>query len=398
MLICAALSDSNSTIKCSGFGKDVIATADCLNQLGADIEITDDVIKVSPVKKIDRHTRSILNCGESGSTLRFLLPVAAAMDVSVEFRGEGRLPQRPLSPLYEQMVDHGVSMSPNGYLPLTCDGRLQGGKYIMGGNVSSQFISGLLMALPLTNEDSEIIITGKRESTPYVDITIDVMRKFGVDIATVETGYQIKAGGRYHTPGEMSVEGDWSGAAFWIVAGCIGKEPIRSLGVSYENSVQGDRYVVDALRAMGADIRCDSEGVTAMPSQLHGIEVDCKDIPDLVPALSVAAAMAKGKTVFHGIERLRIKESDRVDSVCNILKAFGIECSSTKESMTIIGGNIPKPAVIDPANDHRIAMAAAIMASVTDGESILEDTSCTEKSYPQFFKSFMDLGGSYLEI
>lgn len=398
MLICAALSDTTSKIRCAGYGKDVTATADCLNQFGANIEITDDIIKVSPVRKIDKNIRCILNCGESGSTLRFLLPIAAALDASAEFRGEGRLPQRPLSPLYEQMVAHGISMSPNGSLPLTCDGRLHGGKYTMGGNVSSQFVSGLLMALPLAAENSEIIITGKRESTPYINITIDVMKKFGIDIVTVENGYQITGGSQYHSPGDMAVEGDWSGAAFWIVAGCIGKEPIRCQGISYDLSVQGDKYVIDALRAMGADIRCDNEGVTAMPSRLHGIKTDCKDIPDLVPALAVAAAMAQGNTIFHGIERLRLKESDRVATVCDMLKAFGVDCSSTEESMTIVGGSIPKPAVIDPANDHRIAMAAAIMASVTEGESILDDTSCTEKSYPQFFKSFMVLGGSYVEI
>lgn len=398
MLICAALSDTNSIIRCSGYGKDVIATADCLNQLGADIEIIDDIIKVSPIKKVDKNTRCILNCGESGSTLRFLLPVAAALDTLAEFRGEGRLPQRPLSPLYEQMTAHGVTMSPNGTLPLTCDGRLQGGRYVLGGNVSSQFVSGLLMALPLADENSEIIITGQRESTPYIDITIDVMKKFGIDIVTADNGYHITGRCQYHSPGDMTVEGDWSGAAFWIVAGCIGKEPIRCQGISYDHSVQGDRQVVDVLRAMGADIICDNESVTAMPSELHGIEIDCKDIPDLVPALSVAAAMADGNTVFYGIERLRIKESDRVATVCDILKAFAIECSSTEGSLTVVGGCIPKPAVIDPANDHRIAMAAAILASVTEGKSVLKDTSCAEKSYPQFFRSFMDLGGSCDEI
>jgi 3-phosphoshikimate 1-carboxyvinyltransferase len=398
ILICAALSDLPSKIRCTGYGKDVLATADCLNQLGAGIEIVDDIINVSPVKKINKDTRCILNCGESGSTLRFLLPIAAALDASSEFRGEGRLPQRPLSPLYEQMVAHGVSMSPNGSLPLTCDGKLKGGRYTLGGNVSSQFVSGLLMALPLADEDSEIIITGQRESTPYIDITIDVMKKFGVDIVTVENGYQINGGCQYRTPGDLAVEGDWSGAAFWIVAGCIGKEPIRCQGISYEHSVQGDRAVVDVLRAMGADIRCENDSVTAMPSQLHGIDTDCKDIPDLVPALAIAAAMAEGNTVFYGIERLRLKESDRVATVCDILRSFNIECSSTEGSLTVIGGGKPKPAIIDPANDHRIAMAAAIMASVTEGESVITDTSCTEKSYPQFFRSFMDLGGNYVEI
>ncbi len=398
ILICAALSDMPSKIRCTGYGKDVLATADCLNQLGAEIEIIDDIIKVSPVKKINKNTRCILNCGESGSTLRFLLPIAAALDTSAEFHGEGRLPQRPLSPLYEQMAAHGVSMNPNGSLPLTCDGKLKGGRYTLGGNVSSQFVSGLLMALPLADEDSEIIITGQRESTPYIDITIDVMKKFGIDIVTVENGYQITGGCQYRTPGDMAVEGDWSGAAFWIVAGCIGKEPIRCQGISYEHSVQGDRAIVDVLRAMGADIRCDNDGVTAMPSQLRRIETDCKDIPDLVPALAIAAAMAEGNTVFYGIERLRLKESDRVATVCNILRSFNIECSSTEGSLTVIGGGKPKPAIIDPANDHRIAMAAAIMASVTEGESVITDTSCTEKSYPQFFKSFVNLGGSYVEI
>ncbi len=391
LLICSALSGEKGRLECSSLNDDIEITVSCLNALGADIRYENNFFDIVP---IDRPVPgAVLQCIESGSTLRFLLPVAAVLGADAVFDGHWRLAGRPLSPLYEQIKSHGVALSAAGCFPLTCKGRLTGGSYSMVGNVSSQFISGLLFALPLAKEDSHLQITGPVESRSYIDMTVNALETFGIVVNRTENGFFIPGGQTYRKPGNLMVEGDWSAAAFWLAAGVIGSGKIHCKGLDYRNSLQGDRAMADLLRKMGARIEETGEGLSVFPSELHGINADCADIPDLVPALSVAAACAGGTSVFHNISRLRLKESDRVGAICDMLGKFGISTEASENTLTVIGGK-PRRAVIDSRADHRIAMSAAIMATVAEGESIIECAGCVAKSYPAFFNDYIKLGGS----
>ena len=390
MLICAALASEPCTITCRSINRDMEATAACLNALGADIRYADGKFSISPITRVNKG--ATLDCGESGSTLRFLLPVAAALGADATFIGQGRLPERPLSPLYEEMTAHGIRMSANGHMPLTCQGTLPAGTYTIDGGVSSQFISGLLMALPLTGNESRIIITGKKESASYIDLTLNALRQFGIEVETTPEGYYIPGAQRYTTPGtQVTVEGDWSAAAFWLTAGAAGAKQITCSGLDYEHSAQGDRRIVDVLRSMGADITTAGGAVTARPSKLTATQIDCADIPDLVPIMAVAASAAQGTTLFDNIRRLRIKESDRVQSIMEMLSGAGISAYATENTLTVTGSPA-RSCAYNPSGDHRMAMAAAVLASVKGIRIRISDAECTAKSYPGFFDDLKALG------
>ena len=390
MLICAALSGTPCTIKCHSINRDMEATADCLNALGANITYADGEFSVKPITQIIRNAS--LDCGESGSTLRFMLPVAAALGADATFLGHGRLPERPLSPLYEEMTAHGIQMSANGHMPLTCRGTLPAGTYTIDGGVSSQFISGLLMALPLTGGESRIIITGKMESASYIGLTLNALAAFGIKILRTDDGFLIPGGQKFTTPSEVTIEGDWSGAAFWLVAGTASSDAICCDGVDWSESAQGDRRIVDILRLMGANIETGQGYVIAYPAPLKAARIDCADVPDLVPVLAVAASKAEGTTVFENTRRLRIKESDRIESVLTLLHAAGIEASATENTLSVTGGK-GHDCTCNPAGDHRMAMSAAVLASVHECVVRIEDAECTAKSYPDFWTHCSLMGG-----
>ena len=395
MLICAALADKPCTIVCRSVNRDMEATAACLNALGADITYADGKYTVNPITQINKG--ATLDCGESGSTLRFLLPVAAALGADATFTGQGRLPERPLSPLYEEMTSHGVKMTENGHMPLKCEGNLPAGLYTIDGGVSSQFISGLLMALPLTKQQSRIVITGKQESASYIGLTLNALKQFGIEIQPTTDGFIIAGGQEFITPAQqVAVESDWSAAAFWITAGVTGSKPITCSGLDYEQSAQGDRHIVDVLRRMGADITTGSNTVTARPSNLIATQIDCADIPDLVPIMAVAAASAQGTTLFNNISRLRIKESDRVQSIMELLSGAGITAYASENTLTVTGGPA-RSCTYNPSGDHRMAMTAAILASAMNVKITISDAECTAKSYPAFFDDFNALGGTIIK-
>lgn len=379
-LICAALCDSECRVFFDGTNDDVEATSDVLRELGAKIDKKEGYLSVSPIMKPIKDR--LLNCRESGSTLRFMLPVAAALGADARFTGEGRLPKRPLSPLYELMSASGVSMSEKGVMPLSCRGRLSGSSFDIDGSVSSQFITGLLLAAPLIGDRVTVNVTGKCESKPYIDITLSVMRKFGID--TKQSGSSYTVSGKYISPKEIIVGGDWSSAAFWLTAGALSDKPVSVRGLDLQ-SAQGDRFIAEKLSALGADITADQSGVTARPSKLTGARIDCADIPDLVPILSVAAAFADGETVFENISRLRAKESDRVLSIVTMLDGFGIQVRADQNTLTVRGGS-PRGARVDSCADHRIAMSGAILALSSGSECVIEGAECVSKSYPDFFK------------
>lgn len=400
LLIAAALYGNHTKIICNGkLSDDINATIKCLQALGAKITMGEGEISVHGIKTHVGNGEIDLFCAESGSTLRFMLPVVCALGVNAKFHPEGRLPQRPLSPLREELIAHGCFLDEVGTLPYKTYGKLRGGKFEIAGNISSQYITGLLLALPLLDEKSEIHVLGKLESRPYVDMTLEVLADFGVDI-TVESDSLITLGGirQNRTPNEnltFHADGDWSNAAFWLVAGAIGKNSVRMSGLR-ENSAQGDKAVLEILKRFGAKIEIDVlRNIAVSGAKLRGIEIDAADIPDLVPILSLAAACAEGTTRIYNAQRLRLKESDRLATVCDLLGTLGADITITDDGLIINGKSSGdadtfrlKGGTVSSHNDHRIAMTAAIAATVCSGEVIVTDSQAVNKSYPHFWQDY----------
>lgn len=330
-----------------------------------------------------------LNSIESGSTLRFMIPVAAALGKEVTFVGQGSLLSRPIGEYLTLLPLHGTQIKSNGYLPATISGKLGNGSFEVNGNVSSQYITGLLLALAALDGDSAVILKTELQSKPYVDMTIKVMKDYGVDIRETDFGYLVKGGQKFKVQ-DYIVEGDWSQAAFFLVGGAInGEVTVKGLDI---NSTQGDKAIVDVIKRFGADVKIDDKSVTVKKSELHGIELDATDIPDMVPAIAVLAANASGKTVIKGAERLRYKESDRIESVVYNLKALGADVEETSDGMIIYGGKKLHSAKLKGYNDHRIVMAFSV-AAMNIGDCEIDDAQSINKSYPSFFDDFNNLGG-----
>ena len=364
LLICAAFADKPTQLHCPETNRDMEATVDCLNALGARITRTDTGYTVFPATQLP--TEATLNCCESGSTLRFLLPVAGALGVDATFLMEGRLPQRPLSPLWEEMERMGCILTRPTAQTICCQGKLHPGAYRIDGGVSSQYITGLLLALSLLDEESHLEITGKIESRPYITLTKDAIQLFGGDPDRPGTT-------PFCSPGYLRVEGDWSNGAFFVTANALGSElTIHSLD---ETSVQGDRAVVALLQQL-------SEG---MPT------ISVADIPDLVPILSVAAAANRG-AVFTDIQRLRLKESDRVATTVDMIRSLSGKAEATADTLTVYGTGLTG-GTVSSHNDHRIAMAAAIASTVCTQSVTILGAEAVKKSYPQFWQEFTRLGG-----
>ena len=390
LLIAAFLSGTETSVEGSMFSRDVDATCGCLRALGADIRRTGNGLTVIPGALPGGEAR--LDCGESGSTLRFLLPVAASLGAEAAFDGQGKLPERPLSPLYEEMAAHGVRLTPQGSMPLRISGQLVSGTYEMAGNVSSQFFTGLLLALPRLPGDSEIRIRGRLESEPYVRMTENVLGKFGVRTERAGNAFRIPGGQRFRSPGRIRAEGDWSGAAFLLTAGALGTEGITVDGLD-ASSCQGDREILPLLEAFGAQTEKTPDSITIRGGNLRGIELDAAQIPDLVPVLAVAAACAEGDTRIRSIGRLRLKESDRVDSVLALIRSLGGEAEADENDMVIHGHGGLRGGEADAFGDHRIAMAAAVAAVRAERPVTIGGAESVSKSYPDFWDVYESLGG-----
>lgn len=368
MLICAAFSQEPTNLICPETNQDIEATAQCLEALGICIERRRRGYHVSPVNRIPE--MAVLNCHESGSTLRFLLPIVGALGINTTFKMEGRLPQRPLSPLWEEMERMGCKLKHISDSELQCSGKLRSGAYFIDGSVSSQFISGLLFATSLMDSDSKINIIGNLESAPYVTMTQKVMALFGVNT----DNFYIKGGQQYHSTGTITVEGDWSNGAFFLAAKALGN-PVEIKGLS-PDSEQGDRAAAQLLPALS-----------------QNITVSAADIPDLIPILSVLAAANQG-AVFTDIQRLRLKESDRVASVIAMIQALGGKAEQTESTLTVFGTGLTG-GTVDAHRDHRIAMSAAIAATVCKEPVTILGAECVIKSYPSFWDEYKKLGGHY---
>ncbi len=385
-LICAALGDKACEIVCSDSNADIDATVACLVSLGADIKRSENGFYVKPIEKILKCAN--LDCNESGSTLRFLLPLAASLGADCSFSMRGRLPKRPLSPLYELLESNGISLSPQGSNPLKIKGKLLSGNYSVAADVSSQFISGMLFALSVAEGDSTLTLEGSAESLPYVILTLDALTLFGADIVfDGKKRFEIKGRERLISPRKTIVGGDWSNAAFFLVAGAVGKDPVTVTGLD-ENSRQGDRGILDILVKMGARIEKSGEKITVFPSDLHGIDINAKNIPDLVPILAVAASVARGESKIFGASRLRLKESDRIESVCQTLTALGADVIPTFDGMIIHGKKRLIGGEVDSFNDHRIAMSASVASLVCENSVTVKRFEAINKSYPAFGENF----------
>ncbi len=386
-------------VLCTDLNQDIEATVGCLSALGAGVERMGDYFVVTPIKTIPR--RAVLDCGESGSTLRFLLPVVCALstlcadgDFSVSMVGHGRLPDRPLSPLYEELCAHGAVISPPGSNPLVISRGIGHGAYEIDGGVSSQFISGLLFALPLLDGESTLAVSGRIESAPYIHMTTDALAALTDAVGGGLPVFSVSARDKRRFFEDenraIPVGGDWSGAAFFLVGGVLAKEG-RSVTLAGLDPAtrQGDAAVVDVLRRMGGRIDLDEGGhYTAHASPLHGCEIDATQIPDLVPILAVAASVAEGETRITGAARLRLKESDRLLTVTAMLTSLGGDVTETEDGLIIRGRHTLCGGVVDAAGDHRIAMSAAIAATRCHGEVTICGAEAVAKSYPAFWDAF----------
>ncbi|MBQ2675798.1 MAG: 3-phosphoshikimate 1-carboxyvinyltransferase [Clostridia bacterium] len=386
-VICALLSRGKCRISPVDMSDDITATVKIAEKLGAVCTLCGDILDIDSSKAFLSDNLT-LDCVESGSTLRFMLAVTAAMGVNCEFIGRGRLPQRPLDDFYNLFPFHGANMTQN-HLPLTVSGKLESGKYTIRGDISSQFITGLLLSLPLLSGDSEIIISTALESKPYVDMTIECMAKFGVKVTETESGYLIKGDQKYK-PCEYHIEGDWSQSAFFLAAGVIGGD-VTLLNLN-PNSVQGDKEIFNILKRFNADIYFDNDKLHCKASKLKATDIDASQIPDLVPAIAVVAAFAEGKTKIYGAKRLKYKESNRIKSVCDGLMALGCNVTELDDGMEIMGTSL-HGGEIDCCNDHRIAMSMSVAASYVEGKSVINGYECINKSYPGFYEDFKSIGG-----
>lgn len=374
--------------------KDVIATVDCMNIGGASIVQNGNVFYSMPINNRPLYPITV-SCNESGSTLRFLLPVFSALGKKYTVLVNGRLSSRPLSPMYELLTENGVTLSENGKYPLSVHGTFTGGALSIDGSVSSQFITGLLMALPLTPNGGSITVSGDFQSRPYVDITVDAMKTFGVNVMVDGNKYTVPKAD-YVCPGDIRAGGDWSNAAFFLVAGAIGgKVTVSGLD---KNSKQGDKAIVEILKAFGANVDFDENGVTVSKSDLVAVDVDAKDIPDMVPSLAILASVAKGTTRIYNAQRLRIKESDRIKSVVEMVNNLGGEAHETDDGMLIVGKPYLTGGTVLSYNDHRIAMSAAVASVVSKAPVIIKGAEAVSKSFPEFYERIKEIGSDVKEI
>lgn len=390
LLICAGLCDEPTVISGVTRSDDIDATAECLRRLGVDVQFQGRVCVVTPNKAVSN--APVLDCRESGSTLRFMLPVAAALSDKASFVGSGRLPKRPIGDLVNAMKNGGVEFS-NDMLPLDISGKLTAGEYLLPGNVSSQYVSGLLMALSVTEGESEIILTSDLESTSYVNMTISTLSIFGADVEKTERGYKICGQRSLKSPHRAVADGDWSNAAFFIAAGAF-KDEVTVTGLD-PFSAQGDKKVCEFLKNFGAAVISVNSQVTVSAEKLHACHIDLTDTPDLLPILAVVAAAANGTSRFTGAKRLKLKESDRLLTVSDMINSLGGEAKVLPDGIIVKGKKHLSGGVVDSHNDHRIVMAAAVASTLCNNPVVIKDAQAVSKSYPDFFEDFKRLGGEY---
>ena len=390
-IICAALSKGRSVISNLIYSDDINATIDSLKLIGARFDKNGDSLIVHGIKKF-KHIVDEVNCKESGSTLRFIIPIFSLTDEEVIFTGSKTLMNRPQT-IYSKIFkddDNQFEINEN---KIVVNGSLKPRKYIVKGDVSSQFFSGLMFALPLLDGDSSIYIEGELESKSYVNLTIDILEKFGITISPFENGYHIP-GNQEYKPTDYTVEGDYSQASFHLVGGVL-SGLVRVTGLEH-NTFQGDKAIIEDIKHMKGKVIFMENGYITELSKTKGTTIDIADCPDLGPIISLIACLSEGTTHIKNISRLRIKESDRVQSTVSTLKMLGADIISSESEITINGvQSLVGGVILDSHNDHRIAMMISIAALVCDKEITLTNADAVNKSYPGFFDDYKALGGKY---
>lgn len=388
-IICAAMANGVSKISPVALSNDIKATIGCIKALGADAVLENNVLTVDGTNMYKNKT-ALLDCGESGSTLRFFIPIAAVGNVNATFVGKGKLPQRPIGIFTEALPKAGTVCKTEGGLPLEIKGQLKSGIFEIPGNVSSQFITGLLLALPILEGDSEIVLTSPLESVGYIAMTIRTMKQFGVNIQATEKGWHIK-GGQSYKPCDYTTDGDWSQAAFFMVLGAVsGKVTVKGVA---KDSTQGDKKCAEILARFGAKVTQLDNEVTVEKGELKAITIDASQIPDLVPVLSVCAAFAEGTTKIINAERLRIKECDRLKATAELLNNLGGKVKELSDGLEITGVSSLKGGNVNGYNDHRIVMSAAVCAARSDEDITATFAMSINKSYPDFYIDYNSIGG-----
>lgn len=384
-IICAALCKGKSVVSPACHSEDIDATIGCVTALGAVVEEKNGSFYITGINREAIKNRSVtLDCGESGSTLRFMLPIAAALGANATFIGHGRLPERPIDALTDILNANGVKCSSNS-LPLTTNGSLTPNEYKISGNISSQYLTGLLFAIAINGGSAAL--TTELQSAGYIDLTVKIMSDFGVKITKSGTIYTAKGD---FLPTNTIIEGDWSQSCFFLSAAALGgKITLKGLDLA---STQGDKSVIGLYKNFGAEIQVEDKKILAEGKNLNAIKINCAQIPDAVPALAAVAAMANGITEICGGERLRIKETDRIKTVVEGLAAMGVKVEELPDGMKITGGKITGGRV-NGAGDHRIVMAFAVLGAFAQGETVIEGYKSVNKSYPTFFEDFKNLGG-----
>lgn len=387
ILIAAYLSGHKVCVHNAGNSNDVLATVGALQSLGAQVQVSNGSVTIL---RQTLPSKATVDCNESGSTLRFLLPVAAALNVNATFTGQGRLLSRPIRELAQALNGNGAKIDASDTDAFYVSGKLSAGEFTVPANVSSQYITGLLFALPLLDGDSKITLIGETVSAGYLDITLDVLQRFGIVIERTDYGYFVKGNQRYVATDDVTVEGDYSGAAFPLSLGAIcGKVTVKGLNAL---SLQGDAQIVRVLKKFGAKVTVRNDSVCVEKQHLNAIQLDCENIPDLVQIISVVASYAQGVTVLKNVNRLRLKESDRVQAIIEQLHAAGIRCEFDNGCLFIYGG-APIGASFCGGNDHRTVMSATVLALAAKGESTIADCQPFSKSYPEFYNDISRLGG-----
>ena len=382
-LVIAALSEHPSRLTIDGVSDDIRATVDCLSALGAQISRRGDTLTVIPLKREKAEKRVILLPRESGTTLRFMLPLVGMLGLEAEIMPEGRLSGRPVKELACELNRHGMNIS-FGSKSIHASGKLQPGSYSLPGNVSSQYISALLLVLPLLSGDSSVTVTGTIESKGYIDLTLFALRNAGV-IVKEQAGTYLIRGSQKYLPAELStVEGDWSNAAFFLCMGALSRKGIEADGLNCD-SRQGDRKIMDILSGMGACVSLSDTRIYVKKGCLNAVTLDVSQIPDLVPAVSVLMALADGESRITNAYRLRLKESDRLSTTCAFLRALGAEAALDGNDILIRGRPMLTGGEADACGDHRIAMALALAASGCGQPVTIKGADAVNKSFPDFF-------------
>ncbi len=389
-VICAGLAEGTSKISGILLSDDIIATMHAMEALGATIHQEGDTLTITGTDCLQTKPLEIA-CNESGSTLRFLIPLALN-NQTITFTGKGQLGERPLHDYFNIFDEQQITyQTTDGHLPLSVTGTLKPGQFRLRGDVSSQFVSGLLFALPRLSGDSSIIITTEMESKGYIDLTLAMLERFGIKI--INNNYQefIVPGNQKYQSTDYCVEGDYSQVAFWLTAGTL-TNPICCTGLN-PYSLQGDKVIIDLIKEMGGKLTIETDSITASPAITKSIEIDASQCPDLVPILTVLAAVSNGVTRIIKAGRLRIKECDRLKAIAQELNKLGADVTEHEDSLTIYGRPHLTGGVVHSWHDHRIAMALAIASTVCQTMVTIEHSECVSKSYPDFWKDFHMLGG-----